>query len=296
MPLGEFLAEAGLELITELIGWHGLPDDYEEVVENDWLPIAQEIARHAASKRPLVVGINGAQGSGKTTVCAFLEPLLAELGLTAITLSLDDLYLTRDERSRLARRVHPLFATRGVPGTHDVALGMALLDRLRAGQSTDLPRFDKGRDDRAPGRAQIEGPVDVVLFEGWCVGARPQDETALARPANTLERDEDPDGTWRHEVNRRLATDYADLFARIDLLVMLKVPDFEAVRANRRLQEQKLGAGPAVMDEPALERFLAHYQRLTEDMFAEMPARADILVEIGRDQRPLRLSTRGQTE
>lgn len=295
MALWQLLAEASLEAVGLLIDRMGLPDDYEEVVENEWLPLAQEIVRRTEVKRPLVVGINGAQGSGKSTVCAFLEPLLAELGLTAVTLSLDDLYLTRDERSRLAERVHPLFATRGVPGTHDVALGAEILGRLLSEHPVDLPRFDKAADDRAPAPRQAQGPVDVVLFEGWCVGAAPQDDAALDEPLNRLEREEDPDGTWRREVNHRLATDYAELFARIDLLVMLKVPDFEAVRANRRLQEEKLGSGPAVMDEAALDRFLAHYQRLTGYMFAEMPARADILVEIGRDQRPLRVSTRGQT-
>src|SRR5690606_17219777 len=154
----------------------------------------------------------------------------------------------------------------------------AVLDRLLAGKEADLPRFDKAADDRAPAARHVEGPVDVVLFEGWCMTAAPQPAARLHAPLNALERDEDREGIWRREVNRRLATDYAELFARIDLLVMLKVPDFEAVRANRRLQEQKLGAGPAVMDEAALERFLAHYQRLTEHMFAEMPARADILV------------------
>jgi D-glycerate 3-kinase len=132
----------------------------------------------------------------------------------------------------------------------------------------------------------------VVLFEGWCVGAAPQSAAALREAVNDLERAEDPDGVWRREVNRRLATDYAELFARIDLLVMLKVPDFATVRAHRARQEQRLGAGPAVMDEAALDRFLALYQGLTEWMLAEMPARADIVVEIGGDQRPVRLSTK----
>ncbi|MXP41537.1 kinase [Altererythrobacter soli] len=283
------------ESIGALIEAERLPDDYAEVVEQYWRPLAEEIARRKDGKRPLLVGINGAQGSGKSTVCRFLEVLLGERGLVAVTLSLDDLYLTRAERRALAASVHPLFATRGVPGTHDVPLGMAVLDRLLAGEPADLPRFDKAADDRDSASRHVPGPVDVVLFEGWCIGAAPQPSYALGEPLNGLERDEDPDGTWRREVNRRLATDYAELFARIDLLIMLEVRDFEAVRANRRLQEEKLGAGPAVMDQAALDRFLAHYQRLTEHMFAELPARADILVEIGRDQRPLRLSTRGQT-
>ena len=280
------------DAIAELIRSERLPEDYREVVDRFWQPLAEEIARRAVAKHPLVVGINGGQGSGKTTLCKFLELLLAGGGLRAATLSLDDLYLSHAERARAVADHHPLFATRGVPGTHDVERGMAILDRLLAGQSADLPIFDKARDEPLSETRHVKGPVDVVLFEGWCVGAAPQDAAALSQPVNALERDEDPDGTWRREVNRRLATDYAELFGRIDLLVVLKVADFAAVRANRRLQERKLGAGSAVMDDAALDRFLAHYQRLTQHMFAEMPTRTDILVEIDRDQRPTRVSTK----
>jgi D-glycerate 3-kinase len=278
--------------IAALIEAERLPTDYRAVVDDYWRPLAEKIASHAETKRPLLVGINGAQGSGKTTLCKFLEPLLAERGLRAVILSLDDLYLSRAERALAAADHHPLFATRGVPGTHDVERGMAILDRLLAGKSAELPVFDKALDEPSAETRHVEGPVDIVLFEGWCVGAAPQTAADLREPVNALERDEDPDGIWRREVNRRLATDYAELFARIDLLVVLKVPDFESVRAHRRVQEKRLGWGPAVMGEAALDRFLAHYQRLTEHMFREMPARADILVEIGRDQRPTRVCTK----
>jgi D-glycerate 3-kinase len=278
--------------IAALIEAERLPADYRAVVDDYWRPLAEKIASHAEAKRPLVVGINGAQGSGKTTLCKFLEPLLAERGLRAVILSLDDLYLSRAERALAAADHHPLFATRGVPGTHDVERGMAILDRLLAGKSVELPVFDKALDEPSAETRHVEGPVDIVLFEGWCVGAAPQTAADVREPVNALERDEDPDGIWRREVNRRLATDYAELFGRIDLLVVLKVPDFESVRAHRRVQEKRLGWGPAVMGEAALDRFLAHYQRLTEHMFREMPARADILVEIGRDQRPTRVCTK----
>jgi D-glycerate 3-kinase len=281
--------------IAALIEAERLPEDYRTIVDDYWRPLADEIARRTQAKRPLLVGINGAQGSGKTTLCRFLEILLPERGLATVTLSLDDLYLSRAERMQAAADHHPLFATRGVPGTHDVERGLAILDRLMAGKAADLPMFDKARDEPSAETRHVDGPVDVVLFEGWCVGAAPQSAAALREAVNALEQGEDPEGTWRREVNRRLATDYAELFARIDLLVMLKVPDFATVRDHRRLQEIKLGAnnpaGPAVMDDAALDRFLAHYQRLTEHMLAEMPARADILIEIGRDQRPVRLST-----
>ncbi|MBO9518555.1 MAG: kinase [Porphyrobacter sp.] len=277
------------DAIDALIAAERLPGDYREVVDAHWRPLAERIA--SETKRPLLVGINGAQGSGKSTLCRFLQVLLEERGLRAITLSLDDLYLTYAERQALARDEHPLFATRGVPGTHDVALGEAILDGISAGRAVTLPVFDKAIDDRAPGGTLAEPPIDMILFEGWCVGAVPQPAAAMREPINRLEAEEDPDGTWRREVNRRLATDYAELFGRIDLLVMLKVAGFEAVRANRLLQEQKLAAinpgGRGVMDEAALDRFVMHYERLTRSTLAEMPGRADVLIPIGADQRPV---------
>lgn len=274
--------------IDALIAAEGLPADYRDVVESVWRPLAKRIA--AEGKRPLLVGINGAQGSGKSTLCRFLEALLAERGINAVTVALDDLYLGHAERRRLGAEDHPLFVTRGVPGTHDVARGEAVFDALLAGRPADLPRFDKAIDDRAPEAIRAEPPVEVVLFEGWCVGAVPQPSAALRQPANRLEAEEDADGAWRREVNRRLATDYAALFGRIDLLVMLMVEGFEAVRANRLRQERKLAerhpGAPGIMDEAALDRFLMHYERLTRWMLEEMPARADVLIEIGPDQRP----------
>lgn len=280
--------------IDKLILDEGLPVDYRVVVERHWRPLADHIADLWLDGRPRVVGINGAQGSGKTTLCRFLETLLIEHNLRTVTLSLDDLYLTRSEREDMATHEHPLFATRGVPGTHDVALGEAILGDLLAGRTAALPRFDKAIDDRAAMRRMIEPPIDVVLFEGWCVGAVPQPAEALRTPINALERYDDAEGVWRREVNRRLATDYAELFARPDLLIMLKVDGFEAVRANRALQEQKLAAsnpeGAAIMDDAALDNFLMHYERLTRWMLEEMPGRADVVIPIGKDQRPTTLS------
>jgi D-glycerate 3-kinase len=273
-----------------LIEAERLPQDYETVVDRFWRPLSEDIAERALDRSgpgPLIVGINGAQGSGKSTLAKMLEVLLVEHNQRAVTLALDDLYLTRAERQQAAADHHPLFATRGVPGTHDVALGSELLEGLRDGRHVTLPRFDKARDDRAPDGVLVTAPVDVVLFEGWCVGAVPQPAAALRTPINALEAGEDADGTWRREVNRRLATDYAELFGRIDWLLMLKVGGWDEVRANRRRQEAKLGTGPAVMDDAALDRFLMHYERLTRWQFAEMPDRADRVIAIGPDQRPL---------
>ena len=277
--------------VDALIEAEGLPDDYREVVEQHWTPLATRIAREAAGRTPLIVGINGAQGTGKTTLCKFLELLLKRRGLRAVSLSMDDIYLTRAERTQLAGEVHPLFQTRGVPGTHSPALAMDVIESVLAGRDFTLPRFDKGSDDRLPDGEAVSGPVDVLLFEGWCLGAKPQDDAALAEPVNELEAQEDPDAAWRSVVNYWLAEDYARLFEQLDLLVMLKVENFDAVRRNRALQEDKLRAShpdaPALMDAEALGRFLAHYERLTNHILEEMPARADIVFTIGPDQRPV---------
>jgi D-glycerate 3-kinase len=294
-------AQAGLsvEAVRALVGELALPAAYADIVEAVHRPIGERLGRlRARLGRPVVVGVCGTQASGKTTLCAFLELILRADGLKAQTLALDDLYLSRPAREALAEAVHPLLVTRGPPGTHDVALGRTLLDALTGAApacSLRMPRFDKAADTLAPARdwPPLEGAVDVVLFEGWCVGARPQAEAALALPVNALERERDPQGVWRRYANMRLATDYADLFGRLDALVMLQAPGFDAVFDWRALQERKLGerlaaqgaltGGRRLMTDADLRLFLAHYQRLTEHILAEMPGRADAVVALAAD-------------
>jgi D-glycerate 3-kinase len=277
--------------ITALIEAERLPAGFGQTIERFYRPLADHLAgvRNEHSKAgPLLVGINGGQGSGKSTLALFLKLLLEEgHSLKTAVLSLDDLYLTRAERTALAKEHHPLLATRGVPGTHDVALGMRLLGRLAGtgAEAVSIPRFDKAQDDRAPlaDWSVVCTPVEIILLEGWCVGACPQAEPDLHAPVNTLERDEDKDGVWRRYVNDQLAGPYAAFFARLDHLIMLKVPNFECVEAFRTLQESKLrekSDGDGLMDAAAIKHFIMHYERLTRHMLAEMPARAEVVLEL----------------
>jgi D-glycerate 3-kinase len=268
----------------------GLPQAFGETVARICRPMAALAAdARAEAGRTVVLGLCGPQGSGKSTVAAVTARLLAGRGLRPAVLSLDDLYLSHEARARLAREIHPLLATRGPPGTHDVDLGLATLASLARPGRVALPRFDKACDTRRPREAWelVEGPADVVLFEGWCVGARPQPASELAAPVNALERDEDPKCVWRGYVNTALAGAYAALFARLDRFVLLQPPGFEVVAGWRAEQEAKLraltGAG---MAPEAVARFVAHYERLTRWIIAEAPARADAVFRLDAQRRP----------
>lgn len=248
-----------------------------------------EFALSQDHRTPLVVGISGAQGSGKTTLVSQLATQLEASGMRVAALSLDDLYLTRAERQRLAAEVHPLFATRGVPGTHDVALGLDLIATLEHGEAAPLPRFDKASDDRSPEADWPKAPAStqVLLLEGWCLGALPEED--VTEPVNALEASEDPQVVWRAHVNAALADDYQRLFARIDLLVFLAAPDWEVVAGWRGQQEADLRAkgGSAVMSPAEVTRFIQHYERLTRWLLAEMPNRADLTVRLGQSRELL---------
>ncbi len=273
--------------LSRFLAAEGLPPDYAQVAVDVCAPLAERIAARRTGLG-FVAGICGAQGSGKSTLSAVLAHFLEARGLKVAVLSIDDLYLTRAERQVLAAEVHPLLATRGVPGTHDVDLGAQVLAALAQPGRTALPRFDKAADDRAAPETWpvIEGPVDLILFEGWCVGARPQAEADLAVPVNALEREEDASGAWRAYVNAALAGPYRRLFAPIGLQVLLQAPGFEVVLAWRREQEAKLRARLAAegqdqgraMDDAGVARFIAHYERLTRWILSEMPARADVVL------------------
>lgn len=275
--------------IDQFILDHRLPESFNDLIDDYYLPLALWLAQKHIRGRTLVVGICGGQGSGKSTLTDFLRLVWQQLELCSAGFSLDDIYLTRAERRQLARDVHPLLETRGVPGTHDVPLGLDTIDALCAADSRSeipVPQFDKSTDDRAPRTdwPRQRGPVDILLFEGWCIGARPWRNAE--EPVNALERREDPDGVWRNYVNEQLAGPYRELFARLDLLLMLKVPDMACVLEWRRLQERKLRerSGGGMSDE-ALERFVQHYERITRNLLEEMPARADCVFELNRDHQ-----------
>jgi len=276
--------------LLELARAEALPDSYVPMALHWFVPVAEWLQRqHAEHGGALLVGVNGAQGTGKTTFCKALSPMLAERGIHALTLGLDDFYLDRSRRGELAGTVHPLLQTRGVPGTHDLDLLNTTLDTLLAGESASVPVFDKAIDDRLPPSRWLEAePADVILLEGWCIGVSAESADALAAPINRLETEEDANAGWRRFVNAQLSGPYAGLFGRLDKLVVLQAPSLASVLEWRRLQESKLAqhqAGSGVMSPEAIERFVQHYERLTRHGLSSLPAQADYLLEIAPDHR-----------
>ena len=278
----------------DLLEAHGLPKDMMETLPTVYRPVLTWLAAQRAQKGTTVfIGVNGAQGSGKTTFCSLLVPLLHEAhGLRGVTLSIDDVYLPRESRIELGTNVHPLCEVRGVPGTHDVPLTHKVFDALQGlqrGEKTAIPRFDKARDDRKSQDKwdQVEGPVDVVFFEGWCVGCPPL--PPWEGPYNEREKQEDSEGIWSRWSADALDREYTDLFGRLHGLIFIRVPSMDTVRNSRWLQEKKLWdaheksgnkkALVGLMTRSEVNDYVALFERYTEHMFTRMEAHADILIE-----------------
>ena len=241
-----------------------------------------------------LIGIAGSQGSGKSTLAR-----AAASALGAAQFSLDDVYLTRQERLAMGRSVHPLFEVRGPPGTHDLGLLTKTISTLRAATKashTPLPAFDKLSDERAPQAAWpvFLGRPKAILVEGWCLGATAQSEAELAKPLNELERDRDAEGIWRRAVNQALGSAYAETFAAFDAVLFLQAPGFDTVLDWRCEQEAGL-MGLAPEDLPDSRRaelavFVQGFERLTRHMLSG-GVRADVVVRLGEGRLVLGLAS-----
>ncbi|MDD7984486.1 HAD-IIB family hydrolase [Lentisphaera marina] len=288
-------ASSHLAFIKKFIKKNELPSSFLSTAWQYYLPLSLNLLqwsqeKKTQQKKSFVLGINGAQGTGKSTLADLLKELLQEYGLNVITLSIDDFYLTKKERDELADSIHPLLKTRGVPGTHDLQLAKQILDSLTALPDDEkisniqIPRFNKAIDDRFPDGDDLPDQfIDVIILEGWCIGAEPQAIEHLEKHVNELEQLEDPEGHWRHYINEQLTEDYQALFSKLDYLAMLKAPNFERIHLWRSQQEERLlkqqtdpSASSQIMNSSQLKRFIMHYERLTRWMLEDMPQKSDL--------------------
>lgn len=284
------------DAVASFLARHKLPNSYSEQIAEHFLPLAEWIVERRGNQAALSVGINGAQGTGKSTLADFLKLAIEyQHKWRVAVVSIDDFYLTKLERGELAKAVHPLLATRGVPGTHDTRLLQDSIRRLRNlsnGEQLRLPRFDKAADDRAEESTwkTVSGPVDLIILEGWCVGSIAESAAALEAPVNALERDEDASAKWRGYANERLGQDYLPIFQQLDLLIFLKAPNFDSIYKWRLKQERNLAkTAPAnssgIMSAEEIVRFIQYYERITKSNLAQLPKVADVVIELDETQQ-----------
>ena len=280
--------------IQNFLSAHQLSAKYAQQIDHWFSDITDDFILHQKrAKRPIIIGIHGAQGSGKSTLAECLVQLLiTKHHQTAIALSLDDFYLTHQQRIDLANSVHPLLATRGVPGTHDIELALTTLDKLLSERKNiAIPRFDKAHDDRFPVEQWpvLEAAPKFIILEGWCMGACPQSDELLTLPVNALEHNDDPDAYWRRYVNQKLEQDYPALFQRVDSWIMLKAPNFDCVYNWRLEQEEKLQQTAAtvsnkIMTAEDISRFIQYYQRITQHCLETLPEQMDYVFELNMER------------
>jgi D-glycerate 3-kinase len=261
-------------MLSAFIEQHKLPEEFRQTVKHHYQPLADQIfSKFTKNNGAYFVGINGCQGSGKSTLTDFIaEYLRSEYQLNVVVMSLDDFYLTREERNELAKDIHPLLATRGVPGTHaisDLERTLTQLKEQKTGFS--IPKFNKATDNPFPKDqwTSIAEPVDIILLEGWCWGVEPQSEEQLKLPINELELQHDKHGVWRNYVNQQLKNTYAPLYKTMDFWLALQAPSFDCVYKWRLEQEKKLQArnldlaDSKIMTPEEILNFTQYFQRLS---------------------------------
>ena len=263
-------------------------------LNNFYLPLSKKIYESfCRDKNTQIIGLTGGQGSGKSTISNILKIILKEgFNLNTVIFSIDDFYKTLKDRKKMSKKVSPLFLTRGVPGTHDTKLLLKCLKSLKNHnfRKVLIPRFDKSTDDRFKKKKwqKVIKKQDIVIFEGWCVGATPQKNKDLLVPVNDLEKREDKKKIWRKRVNFELKNDYKKIFSLIDKTIFLKVPSFKYVFKWRLLQEKKLrltSSGNKTMNENQIKNFIMLYERLTKHMLINFEKKADAIVKIDKKHR-----------
>jgi len=259
-----------------------------------YLPICKKIYQdYKKNKKIRIIGITGGQGAGKSTITQIIKLILeTKYNLRVVYFSIDDFYKKASERKKMSKKVHWLFKTRGVPGTHDTSLIKKIFLNLtkKNFKPLTIPLFDKSKDDRFNKKKwqKIKKQPEIIIFEGWCVGAKPQKIKYLKRSINILEKKYDTNLIWRSRVNYELQNEYAEIFNKINRLIFLRVPNFECVYKWRLLQEKKLqltSKGKKIMSSTEVKIFIMYYERITKQMLADLTKKAYAVLYLDKEHR-----------
>ena len=268
----------------------------DQMIKNYLIPICFWIVKKADNKKPYFVGLAGGQGTGKTTISSIIKIILEKyFKLKVFKISIDDFYKTRKERIALSKKVHPMLLTRGVPGTHDINMMLDFFKKSKSKKfkTMKLPNFNKAIDDRFPKNKwnKINKRPDVIIFEGWCVGARAETNKTLTKSINSMEKADDHKLVWRKFVNQQLKTKYKKLYSQLNCMIYLKAKNFSLLQKWRLKQEHKLWlktkkkGGHKIMSKGDVINFMQTYQRITQNMFKDMPKFASIILNLNSNHQ-----------
>ena len=266
------------------------------MIKSFLIPVCFWIFKKTSKKKPLILGLSGGQGIGKTTISSIITLILKKyFKLNIFKISIDDFYKTRKERFLLSKKIHSLLMTRGVPGTHDINIMLNFFKRVKKNnfKSLKLPKFDKAIDDRCKKSSwyTIKKRPDIIIFEGWCVGARSQKNSILKKPVNSLEKSNDQNLFWRKYVNDQLKKKYKKLFSYLDYLLYMKAKNFSLLQKWRLKQEKKLWIKSKnkknlkLMSKGDVINFMQTYQRITQNMFKDAPKYASIIIKLNSNHQ-----------
>ena len=266
----------------------------EKMIKAFLIPLCFWISKNADKKKPYFVGLAGGQGTGKTTISSLIRIILIKyFKLNVFRISIDDFYKTRKERKNLSSRIHPMLLTRGVPGTHDINMMLSFFRKIKSRnfKRLRLPKFNKAIDDRSNKKKWYDLKVkpDVIIFEGWCVGARSEKNITLKKTINSLERAKDQKQIWRKYVNQQLKLNYKKLYSQLNCLIYLKAKNFNLLQKWRLKQERKLWIKSKVkskiMSRGDVLNFMQTYQRITQNMFRNTPKYASVIFNLNSNHQ-----------
>ena len=268
----------------------------ERMIKLFLIPLCFWISKKANKKRPYFVGLAGGQGTGKTTISSLVKIILIKyFNLKVFRISIDDFYKTRKERISLSKKVHPMLLTRGVPGTHDINMMLSFFREVkrRKFKRIKLPSFNKAIDDRFNKKRwyDLKQKPDVIIFEGWCVGAKSEKKITLKKTINSMEKAKDQKQIWRKYVNQQLKSKYKKLYSQLNCLIYLKAKNFSLLQKWRLKQERKLWlnrrrkSNLKIMSRGDVINFMQTYQRITQNMFRYMPKYASIIINLNSNHQ-----------
>ena len=251
-----------------------------DYIEKNYLKILFKLK----SKNKIMIA--GSQGSGKSSLSKLIKLYLEKFCYKSVVIiSMDDFYLSKSQRTQLSKNIHPLFLTRGAPGTHDLELMNKKIKKIFNKEfPIYLPIFDKVSDTRKRTYKKVL-KADVIVFEGWCAGAQPVDLNYLQKNFNNLEKNKDKNFIWRNSYNKYL-NEYQKLFSQFNFFIYFQFNQWDHVLNWKYKQELELRDKKKDLGlKKYLREFIQYYEKVSKWMHLKVPKYCNILIKLDANQK-----------